>query len=548
VRVAEGANVRTIAGRYELDELLGQGAFGQVWRARDRRFRQRHVAVKVLKPEHLRSARTVAYFWRECEALAALQHPNVVAASDRGPERIDDLADALARGEAPDVFLVMEYIPGGNLSRWLARHRTEGNTTDPAAVGRLFAQVCAGVAAAHALAPPAGPVIHRDLKCDNVLVFDAGDGPVARITDFGIARLGERPDTASVNAVLGTLTYMSPEQLAGDAARVGTWSDVFSLGVMLVEMLTFARNWRGTLWSLTPAAERSGVHVALIEARSDVHDAVWTVALRCLDPDPAKRFRDAGELRRALPVEWRAPGVAATLRTDTNVTARIEQSTLSQVTGSHTVSERVRASTGARVAVAGALLVAASLALALGVRRRASRDVKRVQAALVSVRPVIADAGAVLAVRCPTPDRAARIRETEARERTTPAPGAEEDYRAACECGDRVACGRWGELAFKREANGTRERARPLLQRGCDANDPRACAYLGTFAFPERTPEGDARAARYFGVGCDGGVLEGCLGLDALWTRQGDARRAGEARRRACSLGHAASCQGSRRR
>jgi len=294
--------------------------------------------------------------------------------------------------------------------------------------------------------------------------------------------------------------------------------------------------------------ERANVQAALTEVRPDVHDAVWAVALRCLDPDPAKRFRDAGELRRALPVEWRAQGVAPTLRADVNVTARIEQSTLSRATGSHAVSEPPRGSVGGRVASAGALLVASSLALALGLRSRSSREVQTVQAALVPVRPVAVDADVAIRAPCVTPERASRIRETEARERATPAPGAEEDYRAACECGDRVACGRSGELVFKREANGTRERARPFLQRGCEANDPRACAYLGTFAFPERTPDGDARAERYFRVGCDGGVLEGCLGLDALWTREGDARRAGEARLRACALGHAASCQGSRRR
>src|SRR3954462_469688 len=196
---------RTIAGRYHLEQPLGGGAMGSVWLAHDATL-EREVAVKLLAPAAAR-----ARFDREARAVAALAHPNICRLYDYGETE-----------NGP--YMVLEYLPGGTLED---RLRTPRPLPD-AETAAIAQQLAAGLAHAHSRG-----LVHRDLKPSNVL-FD-GEGR-AKIADFGIARLGGAGTLTEAGTLLGTASYISPEQAAGEPA--GPASDVYSFGVVLFRMLT----------------------------------------------------------------------------------------------------------------------------------------------------------------------------------------------------------------------------------------------------------------------------------------------------------------------
>jgi serine/threonine protein kinase/protein-disulfide isomerase len=290
---------RRLGGRYDLVARLGDGGFGDVWRAVDTRLSDRPVAVKVLKGEFADRADVVARFEAEADALARLAHPNVVFVLDRGHE-----------GDAR--YIVTELVEGESLAAWLDRARAAGAPPDLTTVRALFDQVCAGVAAAHQVSVP-GAIVHRDLKPDNVIVRVAPSGDaLAKVLDFGVAQLGGRRGT-STGMLLGTPLYMAPEQAMGQVTGVGPWSDVFALAVLLVEMLSLHAHSQGeeTWWA---TALRSGGHVLpmLSSRRGDVPPAVWVTLARALHPDASQRPPDAGALRATLRAAWEhAPSMAA---------------------------------------------------------------------------------------------------------------------------------------------------------------------------------------------------------------------------------------------
>jgi serine/threonine-protein kinase len=195
---------RTIAGRYRLLELLGKGSMSTVWLAEDAELGRR-VAVKVLGPRADRSR-----FDREARAAAALSHPHLCGLFDYGED-----------GER--AYMVLEYLPGGTLEERLAAGRLEDAETH-----RIAGEVASGLAHAHRRG-----LVHRDLKPANIL-FDV-EGR-AKIADFGIARMDGGGTLTEAGTVLGTATYISPEQAAGLPATPA--SDVYSLGVILFRMLT----------------------------------------------------------------------------------------------------------------------------------------------------------------------------------------------------------------------------------------------------------------------------------------------------------------------
>ncbi len=206
-----------LGGKYELLGVLGMGGMGAVYRARRKRIGD-EVVVKTLLPSLSQES---ARFHREAEAAASVKHSNVVIIHDSDE----------ARGELP-AFIAMEMVKGVPLRHVL---QNEGRL-EPARAVMLMRRICAGVGAAHRLG-----VVHRDLKPENVMVVppeEEGETETVKVLDFGIAKLLDKEATllTQKDAVLGTVFYMPPEQWRGE--EVDTRADVYSLGVMLYEMLT----------------------------------------------------------------------------------------------------------------------------------------------------------------------------------------------------------------------------------------------------------------------------------------------------------------------
>ncbi len=209
---------RVVDGKYRVDQVLGRGGMGAVYRAHDMRL-ERDVAIKVVRPELLGDPDARARFRREAQVVARLQHPGIVSVFDYGT-----LPDGAA-------YLVMEFVRGRDLRSVL---RDEGPLTAER-VASLLRAIAPPVEAAHRQG-----VLHRDLKPENVLLPD--DGVAAKVLDFGIAKLvasegADENDTLTLaGQPIGTPAYMAPEQLAG--AAVSTRTDVFALGAIAYELLT----------------------------------------------------------------------------------------------------------------------------------------------------------------------------------------------------------------------------------------------------------------------------------------------------------------------
>jgi eukaryotic-like serine/threonine-protein kinase len=206
-------------GRYVIDSEIGRGAMGVVFKATDSVL-QRTVAVKTVNMamEKDHADKYEARFYQEARAAGALNHPNIVTVYDAG--------------KAGDVvYMAMEYIQGVELRSLLV----EGQPMGVAQAISIAAQVAEGLGYAHAQG-----VVHRDIKPANIMVVS--DGPV-KITDFGIARMRASADLTQTGVMLGSPKYMSPEQVIGK--RADHRSDIFSLGVILYEMLTGAAPFSG---------------------------------------------------------------------------------------------------------------------------------------------------------------------------------------------------------------------------------------------------------------------------------------------------------------
>ncbi|MBN1361994.1 MAG: tetratricopeptide repeat protein [Sedimentisphaerales bacterium] len=207
-------------GRYKLLRLLGEGGMGMVYLAEQEGAIRRRVALKVIKPG-MDSARVIARFEAERQALALLDHPNIAQVYDAGTT------------ESGRPYFVMEYAKGLPITEYCDRHRL----TVEARL-RLFQQVCHAVQHAHQKG-----IIHRDLKPSNILVVEENDRAVPKIIDFGVAKalsqpLTERTLYTEESRLLGTPEYMSPEQTDPANEDIDTRSDIYSLGVLLYELLT----------------------------------------------------------------------------------------------------------------------------------------------------------------------------------------------------------------------------------------------------------------------------------------------------------------------
>jgi eukaryotic-like serine/threonine-protein kinase len=266
-------------GPYRLVALLGQGGMGEIYRAQDMRL-DREVAVKVL-PAHLaEDAEALARFKREAKAVAALSHPNILAIHDVGSER-------------GFQFAVMELLEGETLRSHLA-----GSALSWQEAVEIGLAIAEGLTAAHAKG-----IIHRDLKPENL--FLTTDGQV-KILDFGIVRMqpvlsSDGVSSASVLAettesgiLLGTVGYMSPEQVRGETAEAP--SDIFAFGCVLYEMLTGRRAFARQTAAETMVAILRDEPPPLAAGGQEIAPELERVIRHCLEKQPEKRFQSAPDL------------------------------------------------------------------------------------------------------------------------------------------------------------------------------------------------------------------------------------------------------------
>ena len=258
--------------RYEILEILGEGGMAFVYKARDTQL-ERFVAIKTLKPNYVNQETFVDRFKREAKTAANLNHPNIVQIFDWGIEE--------------EPYFVMEYIEGNTLTSIIAKNRTI-SLSDILFIG---AQVSSGLHAAHQKG-----LVHRDIKPGNIMITP--DGKV-KVTDFGIVSLqNEESDITKTGSILGTASYISPEQAQGKPVSIE--SDLYSLGTVLYELIAGKAPFSGdspistATKHLTEKPEKPSVF------RRDLPKGVESAILKLLEKATYDRFKSAEDLRATL--------------------------------------------------------------------------------------------------------------------------------------------------------------------------------------------------------------------------------------------------------
>ena len=268
------SNKNVLAGRYELLEKIGDGGMAIVYKAKDRLLK-RFIAVKILKPEFVKDVKFIENFKRESHAAASLSHPNIVSIYDVGQE-------------GPINYIVMELVTGEPLSDFIR----ERAPLDYKLAMNITKQIAHGLSAAHR-----NGIVHRDVKPHNILLTEDG---IAKITDFGIAKAVSNTtivDNSKEN-VMGSVHYFSPEQAKGK--NVDAKSDIYSLGIVLFEMLT----------GKVPFDGDNPVTVALMQINEKmirpsllndkIPPALENIILKATDKVPSNRFASAEEMIKAI--------------------------------------------------------------------------------------------------------------------------------------------------------------------------------------------------------------------------------------------------------
>ncbi len=265
---------RNVLGdRYTVIKVLGSGGMARVYLARDGVL-GREVALKVLRERYADDEGFVERFRREAMNAASLNHPNVVQVYDQG------------RAEDGTYFIAMEYVPGGTLKERIA----ERGPLDTTEAADIASRVANALAEAHQ-----SGIVHRDVKPQNVLLDASGE---AKVADFGIARAASAQTMTETNLVLGTAAYMSPEQVRGE--RVGPPSDLYSLGVVLYEMLTGRLPHEADDPIATAVKRLEGPPPHPRDANPAVPEVLDALTARLLAKDPLERYPGAAELAEDL--------------------------------------------------------------------------------------------------------------------------------------------------------------------------------------------------------------------------------------------------------
>jgi hypothetical protein len=292
---------------YQIVEVLGEGGMGIVYKAFDQRLK-RTVALKMIRgsragPEDLRRFRS------EAEAVAKLDRPGIVHIYEFGEHQ-------------QEPFFALEYVDGGSLSGHL-----NGQPQAPAQAARLVEDLARSVEDAHRLG-----IIHRDLKPGNILLQRTNDaaapwvrdgvGYQPKIADFGLAKqILDASDSAQTQGIVGTPSYMAPEQAGELGRRLGPSADVYALGAILYELLTGRAPFRGESVLETLEQVRTQAPIAPTRLQPKVPRDLETICLKCLRKDPAKRYPsaaaladDLGRFLRREPIQARPVGMLETAR------------------------------------------------------------------------------------------------------------------------------------------------------------------------------------------------------------------------------------------
>lgn len=267
---SKAAVLPRMIGGYDILEEIGRGGMGVVYKAQDQRLK-RTVALKMVWGGSSASPEELARFRGEAEVVAQLQHPNIVQIYEIG----------MHEGQP---FIVFEFIDGGNLA-----DRIMGKPQPPRQAAEMVNTLARAMHAAHQL-----HIIHRDLKPANVLLTKSG---TLKLTDFGLAKqMGNSLGLSRTGDVMGTPSYMAPEQAAGQLENLGPKTDVYALGAILYEMLTGRPPFRGVTMFETLEQVRSAEPVPLSKLAPRIHKDLSTVCLKCLQKTPEKRYASALEL------------------------------------------------------------------------------------------------------------------------------------------------------------------------------------------------------------------------------------------------------------
>jgi len=262
----------TFAGRYQIIEELGKGGMGKVYKVLDKETNEK-IALKLIKPEIASDKKTVERFRNELTTARKIVQKNVCRMYDLNKEK-------------GNYYITMEYISGQDLKGLI---RQTGQLTVGKAVS-IAKQICDGLAEAHSLG-----TVHRDLKPNNIMIDKEGN---AKIMDFGIARSIEGKGITGAGVMIGTPEYMSPEQVEGK--DVDQRSDIYSLGIILYEMLTDRVPFEGDTPFTIGMKHKGEIPQNPKELNSQIPEDLSRTILKCLEKDKEARYQSAGELRSEL--------------------------------------------------------------------------------------------------------------------------------------------------------------------------------------------------------------------------------------------------------
>ena len=286
-------------GKYELRERLGHGGMAEVWKAYDTQL-QRYVAIKLLHPNLQADPTFVSRFQREAQVIASLRHPNIVQIHDFQVSQPPE-------SDTPTPYMVMAYIEGQTLADYMANTSSKGDIPTPSEIVNLFTSISLAVDYAHQKG-----MIHRDIKPANILLDKNNTfrNPMGEpiLTDFGLAKLlGVSAGTLTASS-LGTPLYTSPEQARGYAGNER--SDIYSLGIILYEMVTGVPPFRGESPMAVLGQHLNATPTPPVLLNPNIPPALTLVIMTALAKDPNARFARAAAMTTALASALNVPAQA----------------------------------------------------------------------------------------------------------------------------------------------------------------------------------------------------------------------------------------------